>query len=451
MLLSLLVISVLIGLATFAVFLRRPAWAVFAIVFCVTINLPTVLSRSFGFGVGVEVILAGLFGLMLCYRILYRDRQQGMAPFLLALGVWWLGVLISLQAADSVGDAVTPLRQIAPALLLAIGLVLVIETPQRLIAAFLALAIGGSGLAALTVIQYGLDLQGSDFWGLARGQVEHISGQVDAFRPSGPISDPNYYAQSLLPALAICLVGVFHTRLPLGRVAATLGALLIACAIVLTASRGALIAVSVLVTLVLIMERKGQLVAVLAGVILATILLAPSYFQRLEQSASAVSAVVRGGAVHETSIQGRLDEMRAAARMFRDNPWVGLGYGGFESRFQEVTVREDLELRHADRSSHSYYLEVGAEQGLVGLACLSVLVALAVWVTRAGHRAALGSGDRRLAQAVLGFGLGGLAVLVGSVFLHDAHPHYFWLVVALVFAGGRVVRSPARQATGILG
>jgi O-antigen ligase len=155
--------------------------------------------------------------------------------------------------------------------------------------------------------------------------------------------------------------------------------------------------------------------------------------------------------VHETSIQGRLDEMRAAARMFRDNPWVGLGYGGFESRFQEVTVREDLELRHADRSSHSYYLEVGAEQGLVGLACLSVLVALAVWVTLAGHRAALGSGDRRLAQAMLGFGLGGLVVLVGSVFLHDAHPHYFWLVVALVFAGGRVVRYPARQATGFPG
>lgn len=65
----------------------------------------------------------------------------------------------------------------------------------------------------------------------------------------------------------------------------------------------------------------------------------------------------------------RAGNMRAAATMLRDHPWVGVGPGGFGEAFPGYRQAGDNETRHA----HSLPLELLAETGLVAGLCLSIV------------------------------------------------------------------------------
>jgi putative inorganic carbon (HCO3(-)) transporter len=60
----------------------------------------------------------------------------------------------------------------------------------------------------------------------------------------------------------------------------------------------------------------------------------------------------------------RLAHWQAALAMWRDHPWLGVGFGNYAALYPAYAVGRWLDpLGHA----HNYYLNVGAEAGLVGL------------------------------------------------------------------------------------
>ena len=60
----------------------------------------------------------------------------------------------------------------------------------------------------------------------------------------------------------------------------------------------------------------------------------------------------------------RLAHWQAALAMWRDHPWLGVGFGNYAAVYPAYAVGRWLDpLGHA----HNYYLNVGAEAGLVGL------------------------------------------------------------------------------------
>src|SRR5512136_2656888 len=60
----------------------------------------------------------------------------------------------------------------------------------------------------------------------------------------------------------------------------------------------------------------------------------------------------------------RLAHWQAALAMWRDHPWLGVGFGNYAAIYPAYAVGRWLDpLGHA----HNYYLNVGAEAGLVGL------------------------------------------------------------------------------------
>jgi O-antigen ligase len=60
----------------------------------------------------------------------------------------------------------------------------------------------------------------------------------------------------------------------------------------------------------------------------------------------------------------RLAHWQAALAMWRDHPWLGAGFGNYASIYPAYAIGRWLDpLGHA----HNYYLNVGAEAGLVGL------------------------------------------------------------------------------------
>ena len=85
---------------------------------------------------------------------------------------------------------------------------------------------------------------------------------------------------------------------------------------------------------------------------------------------------------------GRLPRFEASLEMFLDSSGVGVGTGGFADQFAETSgSRVELEQEEGRDYPHNLVLEVGSEQGIIGL----LLLAVWLWACLKGLRHVVGS------------------------------------------------------------
>jgi O-antigen ligase len=89
------------------------------------------------------------------------------------------------------------------------------------------------------------------------------------------------------------------------------------------------------------------------------------------------------------------------------------------------------------------YLEIAAEQGVVGLALFGGLIVASLSLARTATSRLVADGNPEVALTVQGLMLGLVGYLLTAVFLHDAYPRPFWVLLALVVAS----RSASRRLT----
>ncbi len=244
-----------------------------------------------------------------------------------------------------------------------------VDALALLLAALLGAAQAGEGrrrdllVALLVVLASGASL---------RGIVQHhvtyprqaealraaaAPGAADALvrlgsgRPSGPFSLPAALGGFLALALPVALAGAFRAARPGVRAAAAAAALLLAYALALTRSIGALGSLAVALVLLvplLAPRRKG------AAVLLVLALVAGGVLILLR----ARRAEIAGPAsVHPLAL--RAGNWGAAARMARDHPLLGVGPGAFEV-FYPRYMREGM---NETRYAHDSYLQALAGWG----------------------------------------------------------------------------------------
>jgi O-antigen ligase len=74
----------------------------------------------------------------------------------------------------------------------------------------------------------------------------------------------------------------------------------------------------------------------------------------------------------------RLAHWESALDMWRDHPWVGVGFGNYQAIYAEYALPKwPMALGHA----HNYYLNVAAETGLLGIVTYLFFVGSAFWQT----------------------------------------------------------------------
>jgi len=122
----------------------------------------------------------------------------------------------------------------------------------------------------------------------------------------------------------------------------------------------------------------------------------------------------------------RLAHWQSALDMWRDHPWLGVGFGNYEAAYAGYALPKwTMALGHA----HNYYLNVAAEAGSVGLIAYLALWGTAFWQTWR----AFGSAADPYAKALA---LGALGVLV-HVSVHNVvdnlwvHNMYIQVAIAL--------------------
>ena len=269
------------------------------------------------------------------------------------------------------------------------------------------------------------------FWGL----VNFLAGTLPVGAGGTPrfsaIDAPNATAAAmLLPFIlsldaAVSPRGVTEQARAVGRrVDAGLAALLVV-GILITGSRGGLVA-TVAGALVVVVARgarvRARILLGLVAVIGAAFLIAPPALQ---------------GHLTATHSTGRTGLWALGAEACAEHCAAGSGFGSFPHVYSEVfRSSPDASGYHdADFKAHNIWLETAVETGLVGVAILIVAVGLtARHAWRAPPEARASS-------------LGALAaVLVATMFLSHLSFRYFWLVVIYVALAGQDRRSASAEA-----
>jgi len=149
-------------------------------------------------------------------------------------------------------------------------------------------------------------------------------------------------------------------------------ALFLCYAILQSNSRGAFLAMMIILMLIFISNFSVK--NLLLSILILIALSGKFYGTALERYESIMADAEEG-----TGTGGqRLGAWMTGARMIVDNPLLGVGVGQFPHRFLDYATKEALSKvsggREAKVNAHSAYFQIGAETGMIGLTLFFVML-----------------------------------------------------------------------------
>jgi putative inorganic carbon (HCO3(-)) transporter len=229
---------------------------------------------------------------------------------------------------------------------------------------------------------------------------------------------------------------------------------IVSAAIAMSWSRGAWLAFAAAVVVVSIAQsRRGRLVfaallavVAMAGILVGAAALPQPVVQRLTGFVPFVG-VSDIAAVEVTddnyAALERLAHWQSALAMWRDHPWLGVGFGNYGTAYSQYALAKwPVALGHA----HNYYLNIAAETGLLGLIAYLLLWGLAFWRVWHIFRNTRDRTARALALGALGM-LVHISVhnVVDNLWVHNMYIH---VAIVLGLLQGSDLRTGQRQSYG---
>jgi O-antigen ligase len=378
---------------------------------------------------GILLVIAWLPALINSERGQRKLFESSRFLYLLALFILWAG--LSALWAEHSGAALTAVTRYIPNALLFPIVYAAIR--KRDDARFLVAALV---LGALLAAAYG---------------VANPSFGEDPGRLSGALGNANATAASMV--MALVLVGGLFAALrdsPWLRGLAALALPLCFIALLLTASRGGLIALAgaLVVTIFVAGRWRKAMIAMIAVVLLGGVF----YFAVLAPSGARDRVSQPGGGT------GRVDIWTVGWRIVESHPINGVGAGNFITStvhylLQPGIINRDDFIVDNPKVAHNTYLSVLAELGIVGLV---LFLAIVIWVLSFALKAARifdragDPGMAALSRAVL---VALIGVLVGAFFDTREYSSDLWMLMALAPAllglarAQLAARSPATEVS----
>lgn len=435
-----------VALALVTAILLRPTVALVLLVALIYLNLSAVLIRSFGLPsvlqlLGLPILISAWshHGPRVSHRVLGE-------PLTWLLAAYTLLLLVSTTWAEGTGLAEARFAKILKALVLYALVVLLVISPARARVAAWTMVGAGAFLGLLGVLQRTVGV-GTTLATLARVERAHIYGDVFGPRLSGPLGDPNFFAQILLVLVPLALHLVWEEKSRWGRMAAALCLVSILAASVLTYSRGGALALLLVVAASLVANgiRWRRIVFVGLAMAMGAATLAPSGFR---DRLTTIGQFLPDDAVlpeTDSSFEERLVLMGAAWEMMAANPIWGVGAGNYTVRFGEYGDQFGSALRDYQdpdrvRYPHNLYLEVGAESGAAGLILFLAALFLAFAGLERARRVFRGRGDPGTGALARALQISLSGYLISSLFLHGDFERYLWLLLGMAGALHAVAR-----------
>jgi O-antigen ligase len=441
-------------LAAGAVIVARPDWTTYAVVFAIGANVPTVLVDKYGLPATMAAVIPLLLVLPLADGIL-RRQSVVVSPVLALLVVYLVLQMLGAAMSSDTGVSLERVKTfVFEGLVIFFLTTNVVRTRVAVRNATWALVAALAFLGALTLLQAVTHRYYTTFFGFAHTSYDFYYGFVPSPRYQGPIGDPNYFAQVLVLAVPLALVLAATATTQWKRWVAIVSSVFIVAGIVLTYSRGAVVALAVIVVGLLAL-RQIKARHLLVGIVALAVVIAsvPSYRARVASLTSVQGANAQAGsqdASPDQSVRARATEMRAALLAVESHPFLGLGPGGFPLHYQEYALQVGGEVhehvkfgpdkgQEPERQAHDLYLSVATDNGGIGLVVFLAIIFVTMRSLLRARRESLAAEDASTAALASGYVLAILGFMTAGIFLSLAYERYYWLLLALATA---LVRAP---------
>jgi putative inorganic carbon (HCO3(-)) transporter len=364
-----------------------------------------------------------------CCRTLANRRAIAAPPMAGAVALFLAAALIAVPVAADEAAAASKWMLLAGSVAIYLLIGMFLDDMRKLRPVLAALVVVGLVVAGHALYQYAVkDFSRVGFLD-ATGTVEY---RIASFFPH-----PNQLAGFLAVLVPVGLAVARASRGHVLRVAGVILSVAAVAGVVLTYSRGGLVALIAL-PLVLIRDKRSWPLIV-AGIVLIA-LLAPSVWR---------DRVAQVAQTDQPEIATRIDFWDASLDMFQAHPVTGVGLDSFSDAYQalERPGRSYLGggVLVAPETAHNLYLNTLAEQGLIGFTALAILLgSFFTMAARLGR-----SKDPRI--RALSFGLVGAGVVAAVHNFFDvtfSDPKNGTLLWVLFGIGAALTRIEARSAAG---
>jgi putative inorganic carbon (HCO3(-)) transporter len=360
-----------------------------------------------------------------CYRALANRQRLTVPPMAIPTALLVVAALIAVPVATDETSAASKFMLLAGSVSVYLLIAMFLDEWSKLWPVLVALVAVGLIIAGHAVYQY---VTGD----LSRVGFLNESGSVE-YRIASFFPHPNQLAGFLVILAPVALGVAGATRSGVLRAAAVLLSVLAVVGVVLTYSRGGLVALIAL-PVVLIRDKRSWPLAVAA--IALIVLLAPDVWR---------DRVAEVSKTDRPEIATRLDFWEASIQMFEQQPVAGVGLDGFDEAYQALERPGRAYITggvlSAPDTAHNLYLNTLAEQGLIGFTALCVFLGAFLAMTLRLRRAA----DPRIRALALGLlGAGVVAVVHNFFDVTFSDPKNATILWVLIGIGAALTRIAQR-------
>lgn len=427
---------------------RQPALLTVALLGITWGYISEVLVKFYGVPSVAKTLVVLLVALVFRQRFLVPGGQLRTHPLL-----WWmLGYLLVVAA--GLWYAVDPDRtwlmviDFAKELLLLFVVLNTLTSERWLERGVWVMLLVGGVLGALTLYQEATHSYSNNLGGFARSSVGAIAeGVSNRARAGGPTSEPNAFGQQMLVLVPIGLWAALHGRSLWGRAVAGLATFACLGGAALSFSRGTYVGFIVLTGLLALHMRLNWRYLLALPLLLYAISLAPPEVRaRFSTLTTMLPDGERLAGERDASLDRREIEMLMAFYMFADHPIVGVGADNYRARFSEYVTAFGSDVDTYERNAHSYYLEIAAEHGAIGLIAVGGIMLFTVGAFRRARRQFAAIGDQRMAELASALAIGFASYAVTAIFLHGDYSRFLWLQVDLAAACALIAAHAYQRA-----
>lgn len=428
---------VLIGGFVLPMVVTEPWWALVMLTVVQLTNTEDVFADQGIDGVYVATLALGLLSLGLG---LSRGRVRLVwSPVFLAAALFLAGRALAAFAARYPAVAIEQVVKTVAELLFFVVFTTLLASTSKYVRLVQVTVVVLAGLSALTAVQEFVLDNSTTFAGYANVLLSPDLGAATA-RHSGPQTDPNFWARTLVLFVPLALSLWAHRStgwlrwMWLGMAGAVCGG------IYLTESRGGFIALALTIVIWTILSGKFLKFVLVVPILAVALIVVPGVGSRLATLSDIDDAAAGAG---DLSLVGRVQAMRAGTVVFLDHPVLGVGPGNFV-----LVIGDYVERPPAGLGPHNIYIEIAAEEGVIGVLAWLLLLGTALFVAiRAlilSRQLAPGAADCWGRLLSLGVIAGLLGWAFASLFLGLA---YFKVLLMVIGLGTALDIEATKEAT----
>jgi len=427
---------VLIGGFVLPMVVTEPWWALVMVTVVQLTHTEDVLADQGVEGVYVATLALGLLSLGL--GVCRRRVRLVWSPVFLAAALFLAARALAAFAARDPGVAMEQVVETVAELLFFVVFTTLLASTAKYVRLVQLTIVVLAGLSALTAVQEFVLDNSTTFAGYANVLLSPDLGAATS-RHSGPQTDPNFWARTLVLFVPLALSLWAHRSTWLRWM--WLGMAVTVCSgIYLTESRGGFIALALVIAIWTMLSGKLLKFVLIVPILAVALTVLPGVGSRLATLSDIDDAAAGAG---DLSLVGRVQAARAGTAVFLDHPVLGVGPGNFV-----LVIGDYVERPPAGLGPHNVYIEIAAEEGIIGELAWLLLLGTALFVAiRAlilSRQLAPGAADCWGRLLSLGVIAGLLGWAFASLFLGLA---YFKILLIVIGLGTALDIEATKEAT----